>query len=89
MKLIYEKSSPGRQGHRFPARDVPAEATLPRKLTRAEDAALPEVSELDVVRHFTKLSQMNFSVDTEFYPLGWRDFPGSIRSFPSFWAGGC
>jgi len=70
VKLIYEKSSPGRRGHRFPERDVPAEATLPRKLTRARDAALPEVSELDVVRHFTKLSQMNFSVDTNMYPLG-------------------
>jgi glycine dehydrogenase subunit 2 len=68
--VIYEKSSPGRRGHRFPARDVPAQAALAKKLMRAEDAALPEVSELDTVRHFTKLSQMNFSVDTNFYPLG-------------------
>jgi glycine dehydrogenase subunit 2 len=70
VKLIYERSSPGRRGHRFPAKDVPAEAKLPKGLTRADGAALPEVSELDVVRHFTKLSQMNFSVDTNFYPLG-------------------
>jgi glycine dehydrogenase subunit 2 len=70
MKLIYEQSVPGRRGHRLPPKDVPAEAALPAGCLRAEDAALPEVSELDVVRHFTRLSQRNFCVDTSFYPLG-------------------
>ena len=70
MRLIFEKSVPGRRGHRFPPSDVPAEAALPPDCLRAEDAELPEVSELDVVRHFTRLSQRNFCVDTNFYPLG-------------------
>jgi glycine dehydrogenase subunit 2 len=70
MKLIYEKSTPGRRGVRLPASDVPAAGALPANLRRAAAAELPEVSELDVVRHFTNLSRLNFSVDTNFYPLG-------------------
>ncbi len=70
MKLIFEKSRPGRRGFRFPRKDVPTAAALPPEYLRAEPAELPEVSELDVVRHFTRLSQRNFSVDTHFYPLG-------------------
>ena len=70
MKLIYERGVPGRRGHRLPPKDVPAEAALPEGCLRARDAELPEVSELDVVRHFTRLSQRNFCVDTNFYPLG-------------------
>ncbi len=58
----------GRQGVRFPQPDVPL-APLPENLTR-EDLPLPEMSELDVVRHFTHLSQLNYSIDTGFYPLG-------------------
>ncbi len=70
MQLIYEKSKPGRNGVKLPASDVPAAAALPESLLRTEAAGLPEISELDLVRHFTILSQRNFSVDTNFYPLG-------------------
>jgi glycine dehydrogenase subunit 2 len=66
--LLCELSQPGRQGFRFPEPDVPA-AALPENLTR-EHLPLPEVSEVDVIRHFTRLSQLNYSIDTGFYPLG-------------------
>ncbi|MDY0385381.1 aminomethyl-transferring glycine dehydrogenase subunit GcvPB [Trichlorobacter sp.] len=70
MQLIFEQSVPGRKGVTLPACDVPRAAALPEGLRRAEPAALPELSELDLVRHFTNLSRRNFSVDTHFYPLG-------------------
>ena len=70
MQLIYEKSIPGRLGIRLPASDVPVAAPLPERLLRKEAAGLPEISELDAVRHFTNLSRRNFSLDTNFYPLG-------------------
>ncbi|HXE97214.1 MAG TPA: aminomethyl-transferring glycine dehydrogenase subunit GcvPB [Dongiaceae bacterium] len=70
MQLIYEQSSPGRRGVKLPASDVPTAAPLPDALLRKEAAGLAEVSELDLVRHFTNLSRRNFSVDTNFYPLG-------------------
>ncbi len=66
--LLFELSSPGRVGYRLPDLDVP-EAPLPEKFVRQE-LSLPEVSEREVVQHFTRLSQLNFSVDTGFYPLG-------------------
>lgn len=65
---IFELSSPGRRGVRFPAPDVP-ETALPQGFERQE-LPLPELSELQTVRHFTRLSQMNYSVDQGFYPLG-------------------
>jgi glycine dehydrogenase subunit 2 len=72
-KLIFEQSVPGRRALTFPplAREE-RETPLPLPAACCADAppALPEVSELDVVRHFTRLSQENFSVDTQFYPLG-------------------
>ncbi len=70
MEVIFEKSVPGRRGVRLPASDVPRGVDLPVNLQRKTPAGLPEVSELDVVRHFTKLSHRNFSVDTNLYPLG-------------------
>ena len=70
MRLIYEQSVPGRRGVKLPASDVPPSADLPASLLRGEPAGLAEVSELDLVRHFTNLSRRNFSVDTNFYPLG-------------------
>ena len=70
MELIYEISVNGRRGVRLPASDVPAATPLPGELLRAEPAGLPELSELDVVRHFTQLSRRNIGVDTTFYPLG-------------------
>ncbi len=66
--LIYELSSPGRQGAALPVCDVPA-TPVPAGLARIE-LGLPEVDELSVVRHFTRLSQKNYSIDTHFYPLG-------------------
>jgi glycine dehydrogenase subunit 2 len=66
--LLCEISQPGRRGFRFPQPDVPS-APLPEKLTR-ENLPMPEVAEIDVVRHFTRLSQLNYSIDTGFYPLG-------------------
>jgi glycine dehydrogenase subunit 2 len=70
MQLIFEKSIPQRKGVKLPLADVPRAAALDNKYLRSKKAQLPEVSELDVVRHFTNLSKMNFSVDTNFYPLG-------------------
>ncbi|MFA5088223.1 MAG: aminomethyl-transferring glycine dehydrogenase subunit GcvPB [Candidatus Omnitrophota bacterium] len=70
MKLIFEKSCPGRTGYQNPVNDVPVEADIPPQYKRVKECRLPEVSELDIVRHFTKLSQRNFSVDTQLYPLG-------------------
>jgi glycine dehydrogenase subunit 2 len=65
---VYELSSPGRKGVRFPEPDVPS-TPLPDNLIR-EDLPLPELAEVDVVRHFTALSRLNYSVDTGLYPLG-------------------
>jgi glycine dehydrogenase subunit 2 len=65
---IYELSSPGRVGVRFPEPDVPL-SPLPEGLLR-DELPLPELSELDVVRHYTHLSQFNYSIDGGFYPLG-------------------
>lgn len=66
--LIFERSQPGRQGVGFPLVDVP-ETELPAEMCRSE-LNLPEVSELEMVRHFTRLSQKNFAIDIGFYPLG-------------------
>ncbi|MCX6900619.1 MAG: aminomethyl-transferring glycine dehydrogenase subunit GcvPB [Verrucomicrobia bacterium] len=71
--LIFDLSSPGRRACSLPAFDAPAKPLtelVPQDCLRQHDAELPEVSELDVVRHVTRLSQLNFSVDTHFYPLG-------------------
>jgi glycine dehydrogenase subunit 2 len=65
---VYELSSPGRSGANLPELDVDP-ATLPPSLLRKE-LPLPELSEADVVRHFLRLSQMNYAVDKGFYPLG-------------------
>jgi glycine dehydrogenase subunit 2 len=67
-KTIYDLSSPGRTGVRFPKPDVPY-APLPDGLVR-DDLNFPEVSEVDVVRHFTHLSHLNYSIDEGIYPLG-------------------
>jgi glycine dehydrogenase subunit 2 len=70
VKVIFEKSVPGRRGVR-PARQegCPRPRIEPR-LLRERPAELPELSELDVVRHFTELSRRNFGIDNGFYPLG-------------------
>ena len=69
-KLIFELSQEGRCGFSLPANSFPKGAELPAGLRRQSALDLPQVSEPDVVRHYTNLSQMNFGVDTGFYPLG-------------------
>lgn len=69
MRLIFEKSAPGRQS-RLVDPPVLACSPLPAELQRETPPALPEVSELEVTRHFTGLSRRNFGVDSHFYPLG-------------------
>ncbi|MBR1574709.1 MAG: aminomethyl-transferring glycine dehydrogenase subunit GcvPB [Bacteroidales bacterium] len=70
-KLIFELSKPGRQGFTLPENGYGrCVKELPEGLRRQSEPELPEVSEPDVVRHYTNLSQMNFGVDTGFYPLG-------------------
>ncbi len=70
MKLVYEKSVPGRRAVKTSPSDVPTSVNIKPELLRDRPAELPELSELDVVRHFTELSRRNFGVDTNFYPLG-------------------
>ena len=70
MKLIFEKHQDGRRGFSYGLSDVPVAKPLAGKYCRAAQAQLPCLSELDVVRHYTNLSRLNFSVDTNFYPLG-------------------
>jgi len=67
--LIFEKSRSGRRAFAQAPLDAP-ETAIPAQFTRTDKPRLPEASELQVVRHFTRLSQKNFSIDTQFYPLG-------------------
>lgn len=71
--MIFERGAPGRVGYSLPEPELtlldPTQEVQP-ELLRSEESLLPEVSELDVVRHFTRLSQWNYSIDTGFYPLG-------------------
>ncbi|MBI2875587.1 MAG: aminomethyl-transferring glycine dehydrogenase subunit GcvPB [Candidatus Tectomicrobia bacterium] len=71
--LIFERSVPGRKGYSLPACDVPPEdleGLLPARLQREEIPDFPEVSEVEVVRHYTRLSQKNYGIDLGFFPLG-------------------
>jgi glycine dehydrogenase subunit 2 len=101
--LIYEKSSAGRKAYSLPKLDVPVVSGLiPEKFLRKEKAVLPEVSEPDVIRHYTRLSQKNYGVDTGFYPLGsctmkynpkinedMASLPGFLKAHPASEAQGC
>lgn len=72
-KLIYEKSTEGRRAEILPEPGVEKKETssfIPEKFIRKEAPALPQVSELEVLRHFVNLSTLNHSIDTGFYPLG-------------------
>ena len=69
-KLVFELSQEGRTGFSLPVNKYPAAPEVPTALKRQSALNLPQVSEPDVVRHYTNLSQMNFGVDTGFYPLG-------------------
>lgn len=68
--LIFEHSSKGRKGAPQSPIEKASVAAIPENFLRKSSAELPEVSELQAVRHYTRLSQKNFSIDTEFYPLG-------------------
>jgi glycine dehydrogenase subunit 2 len=69
MKLIYEKSQPGRRGIGVPNTGLPV-PEVPAELARKSPPRLPELAEPEVLRHFTELSTRNFGIDTGFYPLG-------------------
>lgn len=72
-KTVYERSVPGRTGYSLDTSDVEGRTAadyLPAGLLRRKNARLPQLSEFDVVRHYTRLSQQNYSIDTNFYPLG-------------------
>jgi len=96
--LLFDQGSQGRRGCSLPESDVPEvkpERLLPKKLLRHDIPGFPELSEVEVVRHFTRLSQWNYGVDLGFYPLGsctmkynpkineevWR-LPGFARAHP-------
>src|ERR1700752_2753205 len=70
--LIFERSQTGRIGYRLPKLDVPETGdVIPAELRRDDDLdGVPEVSEVDVVRHFTRMSSWNYSIDIGMYPLG-------------------
>ncbi|WAA11438.1 aminomethyl-transferring glycine dehydrogenase subunit GcvPB [Fervidibacillus halotolerans] len=71
--LIFEKSKEGRIGYSLPEFDLEetkVEDLIPEEYIRKEDPELPEVSELDIIRHYTALSRRNYGVDNGFYPLG-------------------
>jgi glycine dehydrogenase subunit 2 len=72
--LIFERSHPGRIGYRLPALDVeetPIDEIVPQKFQRDDDLLhMPEVSEVDVIRHFVRMSTWNYSIDLGMYPLG-------------------
>ena len=69
-ELSIEKSRSGRRGVRFEKAQKEASGYLPSNLLRTQEPRLPEMSEFDTVRHFTRLSQLNYSLDSQFYPLG-------------------
>ncbi len=68
--LIHDQSRPGRRARAQAPRQAPAMTEIPEDLRRRAPPPLPAVSEMQVVRHYTRLSQQNFSIDTHFYPLG-------------------
>ncbi len=72
MKIIFDKSVKGRRGVTLPRAEpgIEMELRIPAPYLRAQPAELPELSELDVMRHFTELSNRNFGIDSGFYPLG-------------------
>jgi glycine dehydrogenase subunit 2 len=70
--LLFEKSSPGKRGYRLPQLDVPAvdAASALGAAAREQAPALPELSEIEIIRHFTRLSTWNYAIDLGMYPLG-------------------
>src|SRR5688500_20223575 len=74
VALIFDRSQTGRIGYRLPPLDVdetPLDDLVPRQFRRDDDLdGVPEVSEVDVIRHFTRISTWNYSIDLGMYPLG-------------------
>ena len=70
--LIFEKSSPGKKGYKLPPLDVPEvdAAALLGDAVREDCGDLPELSEIEIIRHFTRLSTWNYAIDLGMYPLG-------------------
>src|SRR5690349_7784059 len=70
--LIFEKSSPGKRGYRMAELDVPVvdAASLLGDAARADLGVMPELSEIEIIRHFTRLSTWNYAIDLGMYPLG-------------------
>ena len=71
--LIFEISKPGRIGYSLPELDVPEvplDELVPQQYLREQEPELPEVSERDIIQHYTALSRRNYGVDSGFYPLG-------------------
>ena len=70
--LVFEKSSPGKRAYKMPPLDVPAvdAKSLLGKAHRSQSAQLPELSEIEIIRHFTRLSTWNYAIDLGMYPLG-------------------
>ena len=69
MKLVYEKSQPGRRASTLPQSGAPL-GDVPADLRRARPPRLPELSEPEILRHFHELTTRNYGIDTGFYPLG-------------------
>ncbi|MCC7201070.1 MAG: aminomethyl-transferring glycine dehydrogenase subunit GcvPB [Nitrospirae bacterium] len=72
-QLIFKKGAPGRRAYSLPALDVresELQSLLPKELIKDTPVGLPEVSEIELIRHFTNLSRLNYGVDLGFYPLG-------------------
>ena len=71
--LLFEKSSPGKRAYKLPPLDVPAvdaAASAGRSASRGQQRELPELSEIEIIRHFTRLSTWNYAIDLGMYPLG-------------------
>src|SRR5215469_15523343 len=71
-RLTFEKSAPGKKGYKLPPLDVPQvnAAELLGETFREKDGLLPELSEIEIIRHFTRLSTWNYAIDLGMYPLG-------------------
>src|SRR5919106_3278731 len=69
-RLLFESGSPGRSGFFWPAEDGESREQLPAALLRDDIPGFPEMGELEVLRHFTRLSHRNFAIESQFYPLG-------------------
>src|SRR6202161_3023889 len=70
--LVFEKSSPGKKAYKMPPLDVPVvdPQSLLGEAARADLGLMPELSEIEIIRHFTRLSTWNYAIDLGMYPLG-------------------